>query len=107
MKPLDMLGLPSCGMLAFLLTTVLFLVVLMFAYYREHLGYGSPPLAIRSGLMAFAYTPILIALAGKANIVTLLTGVSHEKLNVVHQWTAWMSFGFALAHTIPFFWHSY
>jgi predicted ferric reductase len=105
-KPLQILGLPSFGMLAFLLTGVVFVAALTFAakpYYREHLGYGSPPIAIRSGLMAFACVPILIALAGKANIITLLTGISHERLNVVHQWVAWISFILSLFHTIPYF----
>jgi len=99
-------GLPPFGMLAFLMTTIVFLAALRFAikpYYGERLGYGSPPLAIRSGLMAFAYTPILIALAGKANLITLLTGISHEKLNVIHCWVAWMSFALSLAHTLPYF----
>jgi hypothetical protein len=45
-------------------------------------------------------TPIVIALASKANITTLLTGIGHEKLNVVHRW---ISFGLAWVHTIPFF----
>ena len=110
LRPLNALGLPPYGILAFLLSTVLLLVVLTFAvkpYYRDHLGYGSPPLAIRSGLMAFACTPILIALAGKANVITLLTGVSHEKLNIVHRWVAWMCFGLSVVHTVPFFVASY
>jgi predicted ferric reductase len=76
-------------------------------YYRTHYGYGSPPLAIRSGFTAFACIPILVALAGKVNIVTILTGISHEKLNVVHRWVAWISFALAWVHTIPFFWISY
>ncbi|KAF8244418.1 hypothetical protein K440DRAFT_14090 [Wilcoxina mikolae CBS 423.85] len=97
-------------MLVFLFTTLLFLLILAFAvrpYYRYNMDFGAPPLAIRTGLMAFACIPILVALAGKANLVTLLTGISHEKLNVVHRWVAWMSFGLSLVHTIPFFVASY
>jgi predicted ferric reductase len=45
----------------------------------------------------------MIALAGKANIITILTGYSHEKLNVFHRWTAWITFVLSLIHTIPFF----
>ncbi|KAF1982501.1 hypothetical protein K402DRAFT_312645, partial [Aulographum hederae CBS 113979] len=100
------LNFPSFGVLALLLATIVLLTCMVFAarpYYRQHFGYGSPPIAIRSGLMAFACVPILIALAGKANIVTLLTGISHEKLNVIHQWVAWMSLVLSLIHTIPFF----
>ena len=101
----DRLGLPSFGMLAFLLLGVLFLLVLTFAvrpYYRQHRGYGSPPLAIRTGLMAASLTPLLLALSGKANSVTLITGLGHEKLNVFHRWVGWSMFGLSLAHTIPF-----
>ena len=101
----DRLGLPSFGMLAFLLLGVLFLLVLTFAvrpYYRQHRGYGSPPLAIRTGLMAASLTPLLIALSGKANLVTLLTGWVHEKLNVIHRWVGWSVLGLSVAHTIPF-----
>lgn len=101
---------PNIGTLSFLLLTLLFLIGLTFAarpYYRPHLGYGSPPIAIRSGLMAFACTPILVALSGKANLITLFTGISHERLNVLHRWVAWMSFGLSLIHSIPYFIASY
>ena len=101
----DRLGLPSFGMLAFLLFNVLFLFALTFAvrpYYRQHRGYGSPPLADRTGLMAASLTPLLIALSGKANLVTLLTGLGHEKLNIFHRWVGWSVFGLSVAHTIPF-----
>lgn len=101
----DRFGLPSMGMLLFLLLAVLYLAILTFAvrpYYRQHRGYGSPPLAVRTGLMAIALTPLLILLAGKANMVTLLTGVGHEKLNIVHRWVGWMTFILSVAHTVPF-----
>ena len=99
------LGLPSFGILLFMLATLTLFVVATFAvqpYYREHRGYGSPPLAVRTGLMAVACTPILVALAGKANVITLLTGYGHEKLNVIHRYVAWMCFGLSVVHTIPF-----
>ena len=101
----DRMGLPSVGMLLFLLAALILFVGATFAvqpYYRQHRGYGSPPLAVRTGLMAVACTPILVALAGKANLVTFLTGFGHEKLNVIHRYVAWMCFGLSIAHTIPF-----
>ena len=99
------LGLPSMGMLAFLLLAVLYCSILTFdtrPYYRQHRGYGSPMLAVRTGLMAVALTPLIIALSGKANIVTLLTGIGHERLNVIHRWVGWICFGLSVVHTIPF-----
>jgi hypothetical protein len=43
---------------------------------------GSPPLATRTGWMAIALLPFVIALSSKANYITALTGVPHEKLQV-------------------------
>ncbi|KAJ9213742.1 hypothetical protein DTO166G4_4673 [Paecilomyces variotii] len=93
------------GTILFLLATIVFFTALVFAvkpYYREQIGYGSPPIAIRSGLMAFACVPILVALAGKANIVTFFTGISHERLSVLHRWVSWISFALSLFHALPF-----
>lgn len=108
--PLNILGLPSGGVLALLLASFVFLTALVFAarpFYRPHLSYGSPPLAIRSGLLAFACIPLFIALAGEASLVAMLTSISHEKLNVLHRWVAYFGFGLSIAHTIPFFVASY
>ena len=96
---------PPLGMLASLLLFLLFLAVLAFGvrpYYREHRGYGSPPLAVRTGLIAAALTPLLVALGGKFNVVTLLTGVSYERLNVIHRWVGWFCLGVSIVHAIPF-----
>lgn len=101
----DRLGLPSVGLLALLLMSILVLLIMTFAvrpYYRQHRGYGSPPLGVRTGLMAAACTPLIVALAGKANFVTLLTGIGHERLNTLHRWVSWMCFGLSVAHTVPF-----
>ena len=69
---------------------------------RQHRGYGSPPLAVRTGLMAAAGTPLVVALAGKANFISALTGIGHERLNVVHRWVGGMILGLSVVHTIPF-----
>lgn len=101
----DRFGLPSLGILLFMGLVLLYLLCLTFwakPYYRLYRGYGSPPIGVRTGLMAVATTPLLIALSGKANLVTLLTGIGHEKLNVFHRWVGWITFGLSVAHTIPF-----
>ncbi|KAJ5632789.1 hypothetical protein N7490_009128 [Penicillium lividum] len=63
---------------------------------------GSPPIATRAGFMALACMPFLIILGAKTNPITLLTGISHEKLFVWHNWVAWAMFVLALVHTFPF-----
>jgi hypothetical protein len=55
-----------------------------------------------SGLLAVALTPWIIALFGKANFITILTGIGHEKLNILHHWTAWACLALSVVHTIPF-----
>ena len=42
------------------------------------------------------------ATATKANWITLLTGVTHEKLQVFHRWISYAFFMLALMHTFPF-----
>ncbi|TDZ29640.1 Ferric/cupric reductase transmembrane component 7 [Colletotrichum spinosum] len=67
------------------------------------LSFGnSPPIATRAGYMALACMPFLFLLGAKSNPITALTGVSHEKLNVWHNWVAWAMFVLALVHTFPF-----
>lgn len=69
----------------------------------KELSYGSsPPLATRSGWMAVALLPFIVVLAAKANWVTAVTGVSHEKLQVFHRYLSYAMFVLALVHTFPF-----
>lgn len=42
------------------------------------------------------------ATATKTSWITLLTGVSHEKLQVFHRWISYAFFILALLHTFPF-----
>ncbi|KAI0356232.1 hypothetical protein OH77DRAFT_1401654 [Trametes cingulata] len=62
----------------------------------------SPPIATRSGWISIAILPFLIVFATKVNPITMITGVSHEKLQVYHRWTAWIMFVTSLIHTFPF-----
>ncbi|EGW30227.1 uncharacterized protein SPAPADRAFT_63848 [Spathaspora passalidarum NRRL Y-27907] len=52
--------------------------------------------------MATALTPFIYVLAGKSNAITLLTGISYEKLNVHHQYVGVAAFVLSLIHIIPF-----
>ena len=42
------------------------------------------------------------ATASKVNWITLVTGVTHEKLQVFHRWISYAFFVLALMHTFPF-----
>ncbi|OAG06197.1 uncharacterized protein CC84DRAFT_1092426 [Paraphaeosphaeria sporulosa] len=71
-------------------------------YWPDIMFGGSPPLATRSGWMALACMPFIFATATKTNWITLVTGVTHERLQVFHRWISYAFFVLALLHTFPF-----
>ncbi len=71
--------------------------------YWQDIQFGSPPLAIRAGMLAIAMLPWIIAMAMKANLVSMLTGIGHERLNVLHRWMAYVCLFLSLIHTVPFY----
>ncbi|KAJ5935557.1 Riboflavin synthase-like beta-barrel [Penicillium verhagenii] len=72
-------------------------------YWPTTANFGSsPPIATRAGWMALALMPFVLALSVKSNMISALTGISHEKLQVFHHWTSYAMFALALVHTFPF-----
>lgn len=55
-------------------------------------------LSIRAAWLAIAQLPLIVLLAGKRNIVGLVTGISYERLHVYHRWTARGMLLFATLH---------
>lgn len=53
---------------------------------------------VRAGWLAVAQMPLLILLVGKNNLITLTTGVSYERLNVLHRWSARIMLLLAIFH---------
>lgn len=43
---------------------------------------------VRAGWLAVAQVPLLVLLVGRNNLISMFTGVSYERLNVLHRWTA-------------------
>ena len=74
--------------------------------YYASMSFGSPPLAIRAGMMSVALIPWIVALATKANPISIMTGISHERLVVLHRWGAWICIFLALLHAIPFWYQA-
>ncbi|OWB63278.1 hypothetical protein B5S29_g4245 [[Candida] boidinii] len=101
------LGLPnSIGVLLIVVAVILYVLCFCFIphfWYRECRGFGSPPIGVRSGLMATALVPFIFVLSGKQNIISTLTGISYEKLNIFHQWASILCFILGWIHTIPFY----
>ena len=71
--------------------------------YFDRMSYGAPPVAVRAGMLSVAMMPWIVGLSMKANFVTFLTGIGHERLNVLHRWAAYLCLLLALVHAIPFY----
>jgi predicted ferric reductase len=71
--------------------------------YWQSIQYGSPPLAIRAGMIAVAMTPWIIATSMKTNILSMITGIGPERLNVFHRWLGYLCLYLSLIHMIPFY----
>ncbi|KAI1124265.1 ferric reductase like transmembrane component-domain-containing protein [Nemania abortiva] len=91
----------ALGFIALAFTSLF--VFLQQPLYWQSIQYGSPPVAIRSGMIAVAMTPWIIATSMKANLLTLITGIGPERLNVIHRWAGYLCLFLSLIHTIPFF----
>ncbi|KAI5825867.1 hypothetical protein K523DRAFT_375380 [Schizophyllum commune Tattone D] len=96
---------PLAALLAVAAMTI-FVFSLMLAvrpYYWPNMAMGhSMPIATRSGWIAIAIMPFMIVFATKVNFVGMLTGVSHERLQVLHRWSAVLMYIPSLVHTFPF-----
>jgi hypothetical protein len=98
--------LPPLGVLFVVVPALIFTVLYCFVpqpLYWQSIRFGSPPLAIRAGMIAVAMMPWIVALSMKANFIALLTGIGHERLNVLHRWLAYLCLLMSLIHTVPFY----
>lgn len=103
MRPLTF---PSLGVIAIVTAALLFVLCYSFVpqpLYWQSIQDGSPPLAIRAGMIAVAMMPWIVGLSMKANIVSYLTGIGHERLSVLHRWMAYICLLLSLVHTVPFY----
>ncbi|KAJ5203666.1 uncharacterized protein N7498_004545 [Penicillium cinerascens] len=97
---------PSLAVTMIVLTALIFVTLYCFVpqpLYYWSIALGSPPLAIRAGMLAVAMVPWIVALATKANFITMLTGLGPERLNGLHRWSAYICLFLCLVHMIPFY----
>lgn len=71
--------------------------------YWQSIQFGSPPVAVRAGMIAVAMTPWIIASSMKTNVLTWITGIGPERLNVFHRWAGYLCLFMSLVHTVPFY----
>ncbi|CAK7221188.1 hypothetical protein SBRCBS47491_004442 [Sporothrix bragantina] len=91
----------TCGFIALAFTALY--CFLPQPLYWQSIQYGSPPLAIRAGMISVAMTPWIIATSTKTNILSFITGIGPERLNVLHRWAGYLCLFLSLVHAIPFY----
>lgn len=97
---------PSLGVIVVVTLALALVVCYTFIpqpLFWQSIRFGSPPVAIRSGMLSVAMMPWIIGLSMKANVISIMTGIGHERLNVLHRWAAYICLLLALIHTIPFY----
>ncbi|KAJ9134519.1 Ferric/cupric reductase transmembrane component 7, partial [Coniochaeta hoffmannii] len=96
----------SLAVLASTFVAIAFVTIYCFLQqplYWESIRFGSPPLAIRAGMIAVAMTPWIIVTSMKWNLLTVITGIGPERLNVFHRWLSYLCLFLSLIHMIPFY----
>ncbi|KZL83887.1 ferric reductase like transmembrane component [Colletotrichum incanum] len=91
----------TCGLIALAFVTLY--CFLQQPLYWQSIQFGSPPVAIRAGMIAVALTPWIIVTSMKANVMSILIGIGPERLNVFHRWAGYICLFLSLVHTIPFY----
>ncbi|KAJ5437804.1 uncharacterized protein N7458_008802 [Penicillium daleae] len=97
---------PSLAVTVIVLAALVFVALYCFLpqpLYYWSIALGSPPLAIRAGMLAVAMVPWIVALSTKANFISMLTGLGPERLNGLHRWSAYICLFLSLVHMIPFY----
>ncbi|KNG81881.1 metalloreductase transmembrane component [Aspergillus nomiae NRRL 13137] len=100
------IGFPSLGASSIIFAALIFVTLYCFVpqpLYYSSISIGSPPLAIRAGMIAVAMIPWIILLSTRANFISFLTGISHERLNVLHRWAGYLCLFLSLIHMVPFY----
>jgi predicted ferric reductase len=105
-KKKTVLSFPSLAVIGILIIATAFVTLYCFLpqpLYWQSIQFGSPPLAIRAGMIAVAMTPWIVATSMKANLISMITGIGHERLGVFHRWGGYLCLFLSLVHTIPFY----
>ncbi|EEH33443.1 hypothetical protein PAAG_04493 [Paracoccidioides lutzii Pb01] len=79
---------PPLGSLLMILANLVVVLVLCFYKLNTTDQWSWETVGYRTGFIAIAQMPLVILLSSKVNIIGLLTGSSHERLNWLHRWVA-------------------
>ena len=79
---------PGPGAMFTILAALVFVTLSSFVpqpLFYANVAFGSPSLSIRAGMLAIVVMLWIIAMSMKANLIRLVTGIGHERLNVLYR----------------------
>lgn len=79
---------PPLGRILLILAELAVVLALCFYKLNPHSARQWEDVAYRCGYIGLAQLPLIFLLAGKNNIIGVLTGTSYERLNWLHRWAA-------------------
>ncbi|CAD6446682.1 93e6b732-17f6-428e-9f8d-d8e003f39abd [Sclerotinia trifoliorum] len=91
---------PPFGTIILLVLYLVWVVILEFANNNVPGAQHFTSLGVRASWLAVAQVPLLILLAGKSSPIGLVSGISYERLNVIHRWTSRVIFFLVTLHVI-------
>ena len=91
---------PPIGTIILLVGYLSWVVLLEFVDNNVEGAQHFTSLAVRAAWLAIAQVPLLILLAGKNNLIGLFSGVSYERLNIIHRWVARVLLFLVILHVI-------
>ncbi len=84
------LKIPPVGTISLLMAYLAWVLLLEFVNNNVDGAQHYTSLGIRAAWLGVAQVPLLILLAGKNNLIGAITGVSYDRLNVLHRWVSRM-----------------
>ena len=79
---------PTFGRVSLVLAELILVIVLCFYGLHPSDQWEWEDVGYRTGFIASCQLPLIVLLAGKNNIIGFFVGVSYERLNWLHRWTA-------------------
>lgn len=80
--------LPITGVIMLIVSYAAFVCILTFINANTHDDQRYQSIGVRAAWITMAQFPLVIVLANKRNFVGLVTGLTYERLNILHRWTA-------------------
>lgn len=89
---------PLAGQISLVLANLTTLIVMCFYGWNSLDSLNYENIGYRTGFVTIMQLPLIFLLAGKNNIIGLITGHSYERLNWLHRWSARCMFITATIH---------